>query len=89
MLAFLRVRFDLNQVLSWKQLLEVGRKQEEKELEARSVIMIFPDAQEISLDPREIVRAEGVVLPIAPKFWWSTAILFIIPRECIGKSFSV
>ena len=45
-LAFLRVRFDLNQVLSWKQLLEVGRKQEEKELEARSVIMIFPDAQE-------------------------------------------
>ena len=29
------------QVLSWKQLLEVGRKQEEKELEARFTIIII------------------------------------------------
>ena len=36
---------------------------------------------------------EWVNLPIAPEFWWSTAILFIINsplrRECIRKSFPV
>ena len=87
-------------MLSWKQLLEVGRKQEEKELEARSVIMIFPDAQEISRDPREIARAEVVGGGCHPLGGSPNSSQVLVeyghslhhqsfPRECIGKSFSV
>ena len=41
--------------------------------------------REVSRDPRdvprEISRAEGVDFPIVPKFWCSTAILFITPHN--------